>query len=104
MSQAGCYSAALHYLKTVQAMGVVAAKASGAETVARMKAMPTNDDCFGEGTIRADGRKIHPCYLFEVKTPAESSGPWDYYKLIATTPADQAFRPIADGGCTLPRS
>ena len=104
MIQAGCYSAALHYLKTVQAMGVAAAKASGAETVARMKAMPTNDDCFGEGTIRADGRKIHPCYLFEVKTPAESSGPWDYYKLVATTPADQAFRPIADGGCTLPRS
>ena len=104
MIQAGCYSATLHYLKAVQAMGVAAAKASGAEAVARMKAMPTNDDCFGEGTIRADGRKLHPCYLFEVKTPAESRGTWDYYKLVATTPADQAFRPIADGGCTLPRS
>ena len=104
MIQAGCYSATLHYLKAVQAMGVAAAKASGADAVARMKAMPTDDDAFGAGTIRADGRKLHPCYLFEVKTPAESRGPWDYYKLIATTPAEQAFRPLTEGGCALVRS
>lgn len=66
-----------------------------------MKAMPTEDDAFGAGLIRADGRKIHPVYLFEVKTPGESKAPWDYYKLIATTPAEQAFRPISEGGCPL---
>ncbi len=101
MDQAGVYASALHYLKTVADMGVVAAKADGAATVARMKAIPTDDDCFGAGTIREDGRKIHPCYLFQVKTPAESKGPWDYYKLLATVPADEAFRPLKDGGCPL---
>jgi branched-chain amino acid transport system substrate-binding protein len=104
MVQAGCYSSVLHYLKAVADMGVAAAKASGAEAVARMKAMPTDDDAFGAGTIRPDGRKIHPAYLFEVKTPAESKGAWDYYKLVSTIPADQAFRPIAEGGCSLVRS
>jgi branched-chain amino acid transport system substrate-binding protein len=73
----------------------------GAATVARMKAMPTDDICFGKGLIRVDGRKIHPSYLYEVKKPGESKGPWDYYKLLATTPADQAFRPIDQGGCPL---
>jgi branched-chain amino acid transport system substrate-binding protein len=104
MVQAGCYSAVLHYLKAVRDMGVAAAKASGAEAVARMKAMPTSDDAFGEGSVRPDGRKIHPAYLFEVKTPAESRGAWDYYKLVSTIPADQAFRPIGEGGCALVRS
>jgi branched-chain amino acid transport system substrate-binding protein len=104
MVQAGCYSSVLHYLKTVQDMGVAAAKASGADAVTRMKAMPTDDDAFGEGSIRADGRKIHPAYLFEVKTPAESTGAWDYYKLVSTIPAEEAFRPIAEGGCALVRS
>ena len=85
-------------------VGVAAAKASGADAVARMKAMPTDDDCFGQGSIRADGRKIHPAYLFEVKKPEESKGPWDYYKLLRTTPADEAFRPLAEGGCPLVRS
>ena len=80
---------------------MAAAQASGAATVARMKAMPTEDDAFGAGTIRADGRKIHPVYLFEVKKPGESKAPWDYYKLVATTPADQAFRPLNEGGCSL---
>ena len=70
------------------------AKADGAAMVARMKAMPTDDDAFGKGTIRADGRKLCPAYLFQVKKPAESKGPWDYYKLVATTPADEAFRPL----------
>ncbi|GGI97894.1 ABC transporter substrate-binding protein [Neoroseomonas lacus] len=96
---AGCYGAALHYLKAVADMGAAAAKADGRAAVARMKAMPTDDDAFGPGRIREDGRKLHPVYLFEVKTPAESSGPWDYYKVAATTPAEEAFRPLAEGGC-----
>jgi branched-chain amino acid transport system substrate-binding protein len=101
MVQAGVYSSTLHYLKTVAAMGVVEAKQDGAATVARMKAMPTDDDCFGKGSIRADGRCIHPSYLWEVKKPSESKGPWDYYKLLETTPADEAFRPLDKGGCPL---
>ena len=104
MNHAGCYSGVLHYLKTVQEMGAAAAKADGAATVARMKAMPTRDDCFGQGTIRADGRHVVAAYLFEVKTPAESRGPWDYYKLLQTTPAEEAFRPLTEGGCPLVRS
>jgi branched-chain amino acid transport system substrate-binding protein len=91
-------------LKAVADLGVQAAKASGAATVARMKAMPTDDDAFGQGTIRADGRKMHPAYLFEVKKPEESRGPFDYYKLLQSTPAEQAFRPLADGGCAFVRS
>ena len=66
-----------------------------------MKEMPTDDPLFGKGKIRADGRKIHDMYLFEVKKPAESKGEWDYYKLLATIPADEAFRPLAEGGCPL---
>ncbi len=101
MVQAGVYSSTLHYLKTAVAMGVDQAKVDGAATVARMKTIPTDDDCFGPGSIRPDGRKIHPSYLWQVKTPAESKGPWDYYKPVATTPADQAFRPLDKGGCPL---
>jgi branched-chain amino acid transport system substrate-binding protein len=103
-THAGTYAATLHYLKAVAQMGVAAAKASGAEAVARMKAMPTDDDAFGPGTIRADGRKLHPAYLFEVKRPEESRGPWDLYKVLQTTPAEQAFRPLGEGGCALVRS
>jgi branched-chain amino acid transport system substrate-binding protein len=94
----------LHYLKAVGDMGVAAAKASGVDAVNRMKAMPTSDDAFGEGTIRPDGRKIHPAYLFQVKAPSESRYAWDYYTLLQTVPADQAFRPLAAGGCALVRS
>ena len=101
---AGCYASVLHYLKAAADMGAAAAKADGAAAVARMKAMPTDDDCFGAGRIREDGRKIHPSYLFEVKSPAESKAPWDYYKLLQTTPADEAFRPLNEGGCPLVRS
>ncbi len=101
MGQAGCYGGTIAYLKTVAAMGVAEAKKSGAATVTRMKASPTDDDAFGPGSIREDGRALHPAYLFEVKTPAESRAPWDYYKLVATTPADQAFRPLAQGGCPM---
>jgi branched-chain amino acid transport system substrate-binding protein len=104
MVHAGCYAGALHYLKAVAEMGVAAAKASGVEAVNKMKAMPTEDDAFGAGSIRADGRKIHPTYLFEVKSPAESRAPWDYYKLLATTTAEESFRPLAEGGCPLVRS
>ena len=82
-------------------MGVAAAKADGAAAVARMKAMPTDDDAFGAGRIRPDGRKLHPAYLFEVKKPEEARGPWDYYKLLQTTAAEQAFRPMDQGGCAL---
>jgi len=101
MGQAGVYGGVIQYLKAVEKMGVAAAKASGAATVAQMKAMPTDDDAFGPGSIRADGRALHPAYLFQVKSPAESKGPWDYYKLLATTPADEAFRPLKDGHCPL---
>jgi branched-chain amino acid transport system substrate-binding protein len=104
MAQAGCYSGTMHYLKAVMELGVAAAKADGAATVARMKAIPTEDDAFGPGSIRADGRRLTPAYLFEVKAPAESRAPWDYYKLLQTTAADEAFRPLAEGGCSLVRS
>ncbi|WP_207536709.1 ABC transporter substrate-binding protein [Sabulicella rubraurantiaca] len=104
MGQAGCYSAIVHYLKAVADMGAQQAKASGVETVNRMKAMPTDDDAMGQGSIRPDGRRIQPSYLFEVKTPRESRGPWDYYKLLQTTPAEEAFRPMSEGGCSLVRS
>lgn len=101
MVHAGVYSSALNYLKVAADMGVAQARADGAAMVARMKATPTNDDCFGPGRIRADGRKLCPAYLFEVKKPSESKGPWDYYKLLATTPADEAFRPLSASACPL---
>ncbi|MCO5120689.1 MAG: ABC transporter substrate-binding protein [Burkholderiaceae bacterium] len=94
---AGVYAGVLHYLKAVDAAGTD----DGARVVSMMKEMPTDDPLFGKGRIRADGRKIHPAYLFEVKKPDESSGPYDYYKLLQTIPADTAFRPIDQGGCPL---
>ena len=104
MGQAGCYAGTFHYLKAVAAMGVAEAKKSGAATVSKMKAMPTDDDCFGPGSIRADGRCLHPVYLYEVKAPGESKYAWDYYKLLATTPAAEGFRPLDAGGCPLVRT
>ena len=104
MVHAGVYSSVLHYLKTASAMGVDKAKLDGAATIAEMKKIPTDDDCFGAGSIRADGRKLHPAYLWEVKKPSESKGPWDYYKALATTPADQAFRPLDKGACPIVKS
>ena len=101
MTQVGDYGVTLHYLKAVADMGVAAAKADGRAVVARMKAMPTDDDCFGPGRIREDGRTLHPCYLFEAKTPSESKQPWDVAKVVATTPMDEAFRPLNEGGCPL---
>jgi branched-chain amino acid transport system substrate-binding protein len=98
MIQAGIYSGVLHYLKAVAALK---SAGNGSAVVAEMKQMPTEDPLFGKGTVRADGRKIHPAYLFEVKTPAESKYPGDFYKLRATIPADEAFRPLKDGGCPM---
>jgi branched-chain amino acid transport system substrate-binding protein len=99
MVQAGVYSGLIHYFKALEAMG--GNPHDGARVVAKMKEMPTDDPLFGKGSIRADGRKIHPAYLFEVKKPEESKRPWDYYKLVATTPADQAFRPLSESACPL---
>ncbi|CAA9209529.1 MAG: ABC transporter, substrate-binding protein (cluster 4, leucine/isoleucine/valine/benzoate) [uncultured Acetobacteraceae bacterium] len=104
MVTAGNYSAVLHYLKVVSDMGVQASKVSGTAVVNRMKAMPCDDDAFGPGTIRADGRRLMPAFLFEVKKPEESRGAWDYLKLLQTTPAEEAWRPINEGGCPLVRS
>lgn len=98
MVQAGVYSSVMHYLKAVSDLK---SDADGAAVVTKMKSMPTDDKLFGKGSIRADGRKIHPMYLFEVKKPAESKGPWDLYKTRATIPAEEAFRPLKDGGCSL---
>jgi branched-chain amino acid transport system substrate-binding protein len=98
MVQAGVYAATRHYLKAVEALK---SDADGTKVVAKMKEMPTDDPLFGKGTIREDGRKVHPAYLVEVKKPNESKGPYDYYKIRATIPADQAFRPIGEGECPL---
>ena len=97
MVQAGVYAGILHYLKAVEATGGKDATA----VMAKMKETPTDDPLFGKGSVRQDGRKIHDMYLFKVKTPEQSKGPWDYYDLVATIPADKAFRPLADGGCEL---
>jgi len=97
MIHAGVYSAVTHYLKAIEALK----SDDGTKVIAKMKEMPTDDPLFGKGTIRVDGRKIHPAYLVEVKKPAESKGPWDYYKIRATIPADQAFRPLDQGDCPL---
>jgi branched-chain amino acid transport system substrate-binding protein len=98
MNQAGVYAATLHYLKAVAALK---STADGKAVVAKMKELPTDDPLFGKGYIRIDGRKIHPAYLFEVKSPEESKYPGDLYKLRATIPAEEAFRPLKDGNCPL---
>ncbi len=103
MIHAGGYSAVTHYLKAAASLGVAAAKADGAAAIRRMKEMPTDDPLFGPGRVRADGRKIHPMHLFQVKAPAESRGPWDYFKLLRSLPAEESFRPMAEGGCALVR-
>ena len=95
---AGVYSSVIHYLKAIEALK---AKAEGAAVVKKMKEMPTDDKLFGKGVVRADGRKTHPVYLVEIKSPAESKYPYDYYKMMATIPADEAFRPLKDGNCSL---
>jgi branched-chain amino acid transport system substrate-binding protein len=94
--QAGAYSAALHYLK---AIAQTKSDGDGKTVVAKMKELPADDPIFGKGTIREDGRKIHPMYLFEVKSPDQSKAPWDYYRLVTTIPAAEAFRPLDQGDC-----
>jgi branched-chain amino acid transport system substrate-binding protein len=96
--QAGAYSATLHYLKAVEEAGT---KTDGKRVVEVAKSLPTDDTVFGKGTIRADGRKMHSMYLFETKTPSESKGAWDYYRLLRTIPADEAFRPMGEGNCPI---
>ena len=95
MDQAGVYSGVLHYLKAIDA----AKTDDGTKVAQKMKDLPTDDILFGKGSVRKDGRKLHPAYLFEVKKPSESKYPYDYYKLLATIPADQAFRPMSEGEC-----
>jgi branched-chain amino acid transport system substrate-binding protein len=97
MVHAGVYAGVLHYLKAVEALNSKDAQ----QVMVKMKEMPTDDPLFGKGKIRADGRKIHDAYLFQVKTPQESKGEWDLYKTLATVAGDQAFRPEAEGGCPL---
>jgi branched-chain amino acid transport system substrate-binding protein len=100
-AHAGTYAGVLHYLKAVAAIGPAEARGHGAAAVARMKAMATDDDAFGAGRIREDGRGLFPAYLFRVKAPAESTGPWDLYTLLATTPAEQTVRPYSETNCPL---
>lgn len=99
MAQAGVYSSIIHYLKALETFG--GNPDDGQKVVQKMKDMPTDDPLFGVGKIEPNGRKIHPAYLFEVKSPSESKGPWDYYKLVATIPADEAFLPLSESTCSL---
>ena len=97
MIQAGVYAGTLHYLRAAAAANT----SDGQAVIAKMKQMPSDDPLFGKGTVREDGRHIHNMYLFQVKSPAESKGPWDYYKLVQTIPAAEAFRPLKDGNCPM---
>ena len=99
MTQAGNYAMVLHYLKAMEALG--GNPHDGAKVVAKMKELPTNDPLFGNGPLRQDGRRLIPAYLFEVKKPEESKGPWDYYKQIATISAEDAAKPLKDSDCPL---
>lgn len=99
MAQAGVYSGLLHYFKALAALGDN--PHDGTKVVAQMKATPTDDALFGKGSIQPNGRALHPAYLFQVKKPSESKGPWDYYNLVATIPADQAFLPLPESTCPL---
>jgi branched-chain amino acid transport system substrate-binding protein len=97
MVHAGVYSSVLEYLTAVQALN----SDDGGKVIAQMKKKPFNDPLFGKSHVREDGRNIHDAYLFQVKAPAESMGPYDYYKVLATIPGEEAFRPMHDGGCSL---
>ena len=94
----GVYSSVIHYLRAVEALG---SHGDGRAVIAKMKELPTDDKLMGKGSVREDGRKIHPMYLFEVKKPEESKGAWDYYKQLATIPAEDAWRPLDQGDCPL---
>jgi branched-chain amino acid transport system substrate-binding protein len=97
MNHAGNYGGMLHYLKAVEA----AQTTDGVKVVQKMKELPTKDATFGEGRVREDGRHIHPMYLWQVKKPSESKAQWDYYTLVKTIPAEEAWRPLDQGGCSL---
>lgn len=99
MMHAGVYSSLLHYFKALEALG--GNFDDGIKIVEKMKSLPTEDVLFGKGVVQSNGRKIHPAYLFEVKTPSESKKPWDYYKLVATIPAEEAFMPLSESTCPL---
>jgi branched-chain amino acid transport system substrate-binding protein len=99
MTQAGNYAKVLHYLKAMEALG--GNPNDGAKVVAKMKELPTDDTLFGKGPLRADGRRLIPAYLFEVKKPEESKGPWDYYKLIAKIAPEDAAKPLDKSDCPL---
>lgn len=99
MNQAGCYAAVWHYLKALRASGTPPTDGAGA--IAAMKKIPTEDPCFGRGYVRIDGRVIHDIHLFRLKKPSDSHGPWDLYEYISTVSGDEAFRPLALGGCPL---
>ena len=99
MTQAGVYAAVRHYLKTLEAMG--GNPHDGAKVVAEMKKIPAEDDLFGKSEIRIDGRRVVPAYLFEVKKPSESKGPWDYYKTVATLTTEEVTRPLSESECPL---
>ncbi|MBR0706054.1 ABC transporter substrate-binding protein [Bradyrhizobium liaoningense] len=99
MVQAGVYAGVRHYLKALEALG--GNPHDGVKIVEKMKSMPTEDDLFGKGEIQPNGRTIHNAYLFEVKKPSESKGPWDFYKLVGTVSGDQAFTPLSESKCAL---
>jgi branched-chain amino acid transport system substrate-binding protein len=99
MVHAGVYSGLIHYFKALEALG--GNSHDGVKVVEKMKSTPTDDTLFGKGSIQPNGRKIHPAYLFEVKKPAESKAPWDFYKLVGTVPGDQAFTPLSESKCAL---
>jgi branched-chain amino acid transport system substrate-binding protein len=99
MEAAGVYAAVLHYLKSLEALG--GNPHDGAKVVAKMKEIPTDDPLFGKGPLRIDGRRIIPAFLFEVKKPEESKYPWDYYKLVATIPPEDAAKPLEASDCPL---
>lgn len=100
-SHASTYGSVLHYLKAAESLGVAQAKASGRATVAAMKRLPTEDDCFGAGQVREDGQHLHPAFLFEAKKPSQSKGPWDLYNTLATIPPETAWRPLNQGNCPM---
>jgi branched-chain amino acid transport system substrate-binding protein len=99
MVQAGVYAGLIHYFKALEALG--GNPHDGAKVVEKMKSIPTDDPLFGKGEIEPNGRAIHAAYLFEVKKPTESKGPWDFYKLVGTVPGDQAFTPLSESKCAL---
>ncbi len=99
MVQAGVYAGLIHYFKALEALG--GNPHDGIKVVEKMKSMPTDDPLFGKGEIEPNGRTIHSAYLFEVKKPSESKGPWDFYKLVGTVPGDQAFTPLSESKCAM---